>query len=212
MLEMSYNDVVKSVIQSGIGVNYPHMYTFEVFITSLSRDLGCACAWIWVIMLFSSTRKAHHPETLTLKIPFISMYIYCYFIVKFNDALFLRRQLSQWLWLSAIQRALNDFMAMRNAYHARKDNNKAGPSGCSRNESFVLHADYGLKNCLLPLTDDQLRLIAEIKEHMGGEQLLAFVTPKFAARAAEAYDALGVTELTIYNAWHVFEALLLVLQ
>lgn len=90
----------------------------------------------------------------------------------------------------------------------RKDNKKAGPSGCSRNEAFFLPQNFGLENKLLPLTNDQLKTVSEIKEFMGGDALLSFVSPEFSEKAALAYMSLGVVELTIHNAWHVFEVLL----
>ena len=97
---------------------------------------------------------------------------------------------------------------MRNAQKMRKDKEKAGPSGCSRNEAFFLPENFGLSNKLLPLNINQLKIVAEIKEFMGGEALLAFVSPEFSAEVELAYNSLGVGELTIQNAWHIFEALL----
>ena len=90
----------------------------------------------------------------------------------------------------------------------RKDNEKAGPSGCSRNDAFNLPESFGLTNRLLPLNDDQLTIVSEIMEAMGGEALLDFVLPEFSVKCEAAYNSLGVAELTMQNAWHVFEALL----
>lgn len=117
-------------------------------------------------------------------------------------------QLSQWLWSKTLQLALDGFTKMRNAQKMRKDNEKAGPSGCSRNEAFFLPQNFGLVDKLLPLNDDQLKIVSEIKEFMGGDALLAFASPEFSEKAEIAYQSLGVTELTIHNAWHIFEALL----
>ncbi|EDQ99971.1 uncharacterized protein LACBIDRAFT_334558 [Laccaria bicolor S238N-H82] len=117
-------------------------------------------------------------------------------------------QLSQWLWSKTLQLALDGFTEMRNGQKMRKDNEKAGPSGCSRNEAFFLPQNFGLVDKLLPLNDDQLKIVFEIKEFMGGDALLAFASPEFSEKAEIAYQSLGVTELTIHNAWHIFEALL----
>ncbi|KAF8952860.1 hypothetical protein BDZ97DRAFT_1909005 [Flammula alnicola] len=101
------------------------------------------------------------------------------------------RQLSQWLWSKALQLALDNFMSMRNAQKMRKDNEKAGPSGCSRNDAFSLPHNFGLSNELLPLNDDQLKIVSEIKEFMGGDALLAFVSTEFSAKAELAYISLA---------------------
>jgi len=118
------------------------------------------------------------------------------------------RQLSQWLWSKTLQLALNDFMSMQNAQRMRKDNEKAGPSGCSRNDAFFLPQNFGLSDKLLPLNDDQLATVSEIKEFMGGDALLAFASSEFSEKAELAYKSLDVAELTIHNAWYIFEALL----
>lgn len=90
----------------------------------------------------------------------------------------------------------------------RKDKNKPGPSGCSRNEAFSLPESWGGVNCLLPLPENSLAIIRGMKEALGGARLLEFVTPEFAEQAESAYDALGVNELTMQNVWHVFQELL----
>ena len=121
---------------------------------------------------------------------------------------FFFRQLGQWLWSKTLQLTLDGFTEMRNAQKMRKDNEKAGPSGCSWNEAFFLPQNFGLVDRLLPLDDDQLNIVSKIKEFMGGDTLLAFVFPEFSEKVELAYQSLGVTELTVYNAWHIFEALL----
>ena len=90
----------------------------------------------------------------------------------------------------------------------RKDKNKPGPSGCSRNEAFSLPEQWGGVNCLLPLPENGLAIIQAMKQAIGGPSLLEFVTPKFAEQAEAAYEALGVTKLTMENVWHVFSDLL----
>ncbi|PPQ82661.1 hypothetical protein CVT25_007551 [Psilocybe cyanescens] len=120
----------------------------------------------------------------------------------------LHLQLSQWLWSKTLQLELNNFMAISNAKKMRKDSTKPGPSGASRNQNFALHAEFGLTNELLRLNDGQLAIVSELKDAIGGEALIAFATPEFSARAEEAYSSLGVKDLSIQNAWHVFETLL----
>ncbi|KAF8900677.1 hypothetical protein CPB84DRAFT_1747345 [Gymnopilus junonius] len=116
--------------------------------------------------------------------------------------------LSRWLWSKVLQLELDAFMHKRNAQIIRKDKKKAGPSGCSRNDAFCLPAKYGLKNMLLPLNDEQLEVVAEIKEALGGEALLEFVPPEWSTKFEQAFLSLGVVDFNMQNAWHIFEALL----
>ncbi len=96
-------------------------------------------------------------------------------------------------------------MEFRNAARMRKDNKKAGPSGCSRNEVFSLPHKYGLKDDLLPIDADVVR---DIKKAMGGDELLQFVPRELSERFEAAYATLGVEKLTMENVWVVFEHLL----
>jgi hypothetical protein len=118
------------------------------------------------------------------------------------------RELSRWLWSKVLRQELDEYVKFRNGYKSRKDSAKVGPSGCSRNDAFTLHEEYGLRNCLLPLDDRQLDIVREIKQEMESLRPLAFVSDDFDKRAQSAYLKLGVTELTFDNAWHVFLALL----
>ncbi|KAF8805627.1 hypothetical protein BYT27DRAFT_7252435 [Phlegmacium glaucopus] len=97
---------------------------------------------------------------------------------------------------------------MQNAQKMCKDNKTAGPSGCSRNDAFFLPQNFGLSDKLLPLNNDQLAIVSEIKKFMGGDALLAFASSEFSEKAEVAFKTLGVVELTIHNAWYIFEALL----
>jgi len=68
-------------------------------------------------------------------------------------------------------------MAKRNGQKMRKDNAKAGPSNCSRNDAFTMPESHALDNKLLPLDDDQLKIVSELKTAVGGAKLLDFVPP-----------------------------------
>lgn len=94
-------------------------------------------------------------------------------------------------------------MDFRNGARMRKDNDKIGPSGMSRNEAFSLPEQWGGRNCLLPVDVDVIR---EIKAKMGGDALLEFTSAEFSACAQAAYDTLDITNLTIENVWNVFQA------
>ena len=83
----------------------------------------------------------------------------------------------------------------------RKDNEKEGPSGMSRNEAFSLPENWGGRDCLLKV---DVAVIRELKEAMGGDEMLEFVSAEFSQRVQAAYDTLGVVDLDLENVWHVF--------
>ena len=103
-------------------------------------------------------------------------------------------------------------MEFRNGVRMRKDKNKAGPSGCSRNEAFSLPKSWGGRNCLLPISNPALDVIWESKEELGGASILDFVDADFAKQAEDAYDHLGITKLAMDNVWTVFTDMLMLLQ
>ena len=115
-------------------------------------------------------------------------------------------ELCQYLWPKLLCQELDKFVEFRNGVRMRQDNKKAGPSGCSRNEVFSLHKKYGLTDCLLQIPD--MSITHKLKEEMGGDQLLEFVSPDFAARCDAAYESLAISELTFENVWEVFQAML----
>jgi hypothetical protein len=87
----------------------------------------------------------------------------------------------------------------------RKDKNKAGPSGDSRNNLYLMPERWGGKDCLQKV---DVNIIRELKEAIGGESLIQFVTPEYAAMAEEIYEALHVSEITVDNVWYIFEEML----
>jgi hypothetical protein len=75
--------------------------------------------------------------------------------------------LVQWLYPKILQETLNKFMAIRNGARMRKDKDKAGPSGCSRDEAFSCYREWGGKNYLRPV---DVRVVQGLKKHLGGEK------------------------------------------
>jgi hypothetical protein len=98
------------------------------------------------------------------------------------------------------------FMEFRNGVKMRKDNEKPGPSGVSRNHAFSLPAEWGGRDCILKI--DDLNVVKEMKEQLGGHDLISFSTPEFAVRAQAAYDSLEIIKLTQENVWSIFTAML----
>lgn len=96
-----------------------------------------------------------------------------------------------------------------NSYKSRKDKNKAGPSGMSSNVAFALPHKWGGQNLLLPI---DVNLVREIKEHMGGDEILEFVTAEYSAKIQQIYDQLGIQNLEFDNVWEVFRSILTRIQ
>jgi hypothetical protein len=88
----------------------------------------------------------------------------------------------------------------------RKDTEKPGPSGMSRIHAFSLPAEWDGRDCILKIKD--LSVIKEMKERLGGHDLVSFSTNEFAVRAQAAYDSLGIVELMQGNVWSVFTTML----
>jgi hypothetical protein len=103
-----------------------------------------------------------------------------------------------------LRKELKSFVDFRNCVRMRKDKEKPGPSGMSRNEAFSLPEKWGGRNCLLPV---DVSVIREIKSAMGGDALLEFVSPEFSECAQIAYDSLNISELTFQNVWTIFTAM-----
>jgi hypothetical protein len=114
----------------------------------------------------------------------------------------------QWLWPKLLQKVTNEFMESQNAFRSRKDRKKAGPSGISRNIAYSLPHTWGGRNCLLPVDRN---IIRQIKEEMGGDDILSFVDHDFAAQAEIAYNSLGVADLNFNNVWDIFSKMLNIL-
>lgn len=62
-----------------------------------------------------------------------------------------------------------------------------------------------MKDQLIPVNRDVVR---ELKSQLGGDSLLNFVKPEFAALALEVYQSLGSPPVSSRNAWQVFSDML----
>jgi len=71
---------------------------------------------------------------------------------------------------------------------------------------MALHMLYS--NCSTSISLVDITVIHELKEMVGGESLLQFVTPEYMAQAEAVYHGIGVQELSINNIWFVFEQML----
>lgn len=109
--------------------------------------------------------------------------------------------LCQWLWSTLLRQELQHEVGYLNQARVRKQRNKPGPSGGTRNDFFDLHEKWNLRNCLLEVDVD---IIREIKEKMGGDEVMDFVPQEYAAQAQAKFESLDVTKITLENAWEVF--------
>jgi hypothetical protein len=78
-------------------------------------------------------------------------------------------------------------------------------SGVSPNIAYALHEDYGSVKCLQMV---DLNVVRALKEALGGEGLVQFVSEEFAAHCKDVFHSLHVSELTLQNVWSVFLSML----
>lgn len=115
-------------------------------------------------------------------------------------------ELAQWLWSGILQRSLNTAAAFRNSAPRRRDSKKiGGPNGLSRNQAFFDPASWGGRDCLLEVDIDVVRAL---RDRIGDESILSFVSLEFSTRAEAALRELGVQEATETNGWYIFKTLL----
>ncbi|KAI0694409.1 hypothetical protein BC835DRAFT_1218090, partial [Cytidiella melzeri] len=114
-------------------------------------------------------------------------------------------QLCQWLWPVLLFQELKKAMDFCNALPIWKQKNKSGPSGMPRNDAFTLPDKWGGLNCLLPV---DMHIIRDIKEAMGGNNILGFVSCDFRKCTEHVYASLNVAQLEFDNVWFVFNAML----
>ncbi|EGO29471.1 hypothetical protein SERLADRAFT_365490 [Serpula lacrymans var. lacrymans S7.9] len=114
-------------------------------------------------------------------------------------------KLGQWLWSTFIQCKLNHLRERLNNHPTRFDAAKKLPSGVSPNIAIALANEYGGKICLLPV---DLAVICRLKESIGGEDLIQFVSTEFANHAESVFGTLGIDKITSDNIWHIFTKML----
>ena len=112
-------------------------------------------------------------------------------------------ELIQWLWPKLIQQELDQLRDHFNNHYVRKDRNKKNPSGVAPNVAMALPHKYNGVNCLQAV---DASLIWKLKDDLGGDDLIKFVSEEFEMQAQEAFDSLGVT-LALDNVWVVFQAM-----
>lgn len=128
-----------------------------------------------------------------------SLHIFCLMLICSSTV-------CRWLWAKLMRQELRSWVAYVNGVPMRKDKNKPGPSGISRNEAYSLYESWGGRDCLLPVTN--MELIRELKEVLGGPELLEFCDPDLSARAQGSYESLGTFVLRFENVWRVFQRIL----
>jgi hypothetical protein len=79
------------------------------------------------------------------------------------------------------------------------------PSGVSPNVCYSLCTKYGGQNCLQPV---DVSVVQGLMNDIGGEELVQFVTPEYAACAQGIFDTLNIQRLGFENVWLVYSAML----
>jgi len=120
-------------------------------------------------------------------------------ITFFNDS-----ELCKWLWSKPLQGELQNFVTFQNSAKMHKDKSKPGPSGMLRNQAYSLPGKWGGRDCLIPIN---VQVIWELKQTLGGDAILEFTSAEFSEKAKDAYDNLGLNELTFMNVWFVFDTM-----
>jgi hypothetical protein len=150
--------------------------------------------------IYNPTDEGHQCVSIRLSMLLVSLYIPI-------------RELCQWLWSKLLQQELDAYVEFQNARKTRKDSHKAGPSGGSRKDVFLMPEAHNLTDCLLPLTEEQVAVVQEIMEDLEYDgvkckDLMAFTSAEFASCAEVAYLSLELQKLTFENVWHVFQDML----
>lgn len=93
-------------------------------------------------------------------------------------------------------------MEFRNGVPMRRDRNKPdGLSGKSKNELYACPEAWGGEDYLLPI---DRTIVRQLKEMMGGDQLIAFVSEEYSTQADAAYRQLNCPVLTPSTIWTTF--------
>lgn len=79
------------------------------------------------------------------------------------------------------------------------------PSGVSPNVCMSLYATYGATDCLQPV---DVEVIHGLMSEIGGERLIQFVSPEYAAYAQSIFDTLNIETLSFDNVWLIFATML----
>ncbi|KAF8572883.1 hypothetical protein K439DRAFT_1377147, partial [Ramaria rubella] len=112
-------------------------------------------------------------------------------------------ELVQWLWPMIIQAELDWLHDHFNNHHVHKDCSKKNPSGVSPNVPMALPCKYDGQNCLQMV---DVSLICQLKEELGGEDLIRFVSIEFAQGAQAVFDTLHLTP-SLDNVWAIFQGM-----
>ncbi|KJA25629.1 hypothetical protein HYPSUDRAFT_85343 [Hypholoma sublateritium FD-334 SS-4] len=123
----------------------------------------------------------------------------------YNPTIPKQYELVQWLWSKLIQQELDVFVDRQNNHKVRTDNAKMNPSGVSPNVCHSLYTKYGGEDCLQPVDTD---VIHQLMADIGGEKLIQFVTPEYAAHAQSIYATLNIQSLAFDNVWLIYSTML----
>ena len=115
--------------------------------------------------------------------------------------------MAQWLWSTILRHEIKDVQTKFNNSPIRWDKKKLLPSGkgVTPDHIYKFLEQYGLSDQLLKV---DTTVVKELKDALGGESLLDFVSPEFHEIASSAYVRIGSPNVSSQNAWCVFKLLL----
>jgi hypothetical protein len=79
------------------------------------------------------------------------------------------------------------------------------PSGVSPNVAMAMYQEYGAAYCFQEV---KLDIICAFKQELGGDTLLQFVLPEFAAYCQAVFYSLEIQTLSLQNVWLIFSHML----
>ena len=142
-------------------MSYQPTYTFVASGILSLNVLGCACVSHSVTMLWLPSEEVS-ARALQTSSPAPCV---CTCVSPFRYQVKSFSELCRWIFPKLLRRLLKEFMDITNATRMRKDRNKIGPSGMSRNEAYSAPESWGGQNYLIPV---DINVIHELKRLLAG--------------------------------------------
>ena len=121
----------------------------------------------------------------------------------------LLRQVALWLFPPLAQKLLDTYIKWFNTYPVRYQKEKAGPSGCSREEAYDFPAENGGGEEVLQRLRDRQADVEKLRDEAREGAVLEFVSPEVAAVCEAGLKRLGreLPLLRDQRSWELFSDL-----
>ncbi|KAJ2936126.1 hypothetical protein H1R20_g967, partial [Candolleomyces eurysporus] len=116
-------------------------------------------------------------------------------------------ELVNWLWSGYIQEELDKFRVKMNAHKPRVNHNQRLPTAISPNIAMETYRTQNAEWCLEPTN---LELVRQLREQLGGDQLIRFNSPGYGQLAQSVLTSLNLSirMVTGVNIWTVYQKML----